>query len=102
MGNVWCFFWDERDGPEQCGWWFAPAVGSDRYYAFNPMKSATPPLVGWKVNISGPVDASMRIMPGGQQNLPPQPPQQPRPMQQQQQQQQQQQMHQQQQQQGLW
>eukprot|EP00929_Paragymnodinium_shiwhaense_P102003 TRINITY_DN651_c0_g1_i1.p1 TRINITY_DN651_c0_g1~~TRINITY_DN651_c0_g1_i1.p1 ORF type:complete len:907 (-),score=340.16 TRINITY_DN651_c0_g1_i1:154-2874(-) len=67
--NVCVFFWDQRDGPEQSGWWFAPAIGSDQVWAYSPSQSATPPLAGWKVPISGPVDHSMRLNPAGRQQM---------------------------------
>merc|ERR1711920_972212 len=29
------YFWDERDGPAYCGWWFGPKVGGDQVWAYN-------------------------------------------------------------------
>ena len=30
--DVLIYFWDDRDGPDFCGWWFGPHVGG---YAFS-------------------------------------------------------------------
>eukprot|EP00928_Gymnodinium_smaydae_P079678 TRINITY_DN63543_c0_g1_i1.p1 TRINITY_DN63543_c0_g1~~TRINITY_DN63543_c0_g1_i1.p1 ORF type:complete len:885 (+),score=316.92 TRINITY_DN63543_c0_g1_i1:71-2725(+) len=60
--DVMIYFWDERDGPNFCGWWFGPKIGGDRVWAYHPDKAAqTPPLNGWKVPYDGPVDASFQI-----------------------------------------
>eukprot|EP00441_Pelagodinium_beii_P037596 CAMPEP_0197630770 /NCGR_PEP_ID=MMETSP1338-20131121/8149_1 /TAXON_ID=43686 ORGANISM="Pelagodinium beii, Strain RCC1491" /NCGR_SAMPLE_ID=MMETSP1338 /ASSEMBLY_ACC=CAM_ASM_000754 /LENGTH=169 /DNA_ID=CAMNT_0043202069 /DNA_START=40 /DNA_END=545 /DNA_ORIENTATION=+ len=31
--EVQLYFWDERDGPNFCGWWFGPKVGGDQVWA---------------------------------------------------------------------
>jgi hypothetical protein len=55
------YFWDDRDGPEISGWWFAPEVGSDQVWAFNRHPSATPPGLGWRIPFDGPVDPTMHV-----------------------------------------
>ena len=54
--DVMLYFWDDRDGPDFCGWWFGPKVGGDQVWAFHSEKAPTPPLSGWKVPYDGPVD----------------------------------------------
>ena len=45
--NVWLLFWDERDGPDQAGWWFC---NDDNDLAHNPALTLTPPsLSGWRM-----------------------------------------------------
>jgi len=63
--DVMVFFWDQRDGPTNSGWWFAPAIGSDQVWAYSPVQTATPPTSGWKVPISGPVDGTVSLVPCG-------------------------------------
>jgi len=58
------YYWDERDGPNFCGWWFGPKVGGDQVWAYHPSRqSLTPPTKGWKVPYDGPVDDSFSICP---------------------------------------
>merc|ERR1712048_568564 len=62
--DVMIYFWDERDGPNFCGWWFGPKIGGDQVWAYHPDKSAqTPPKNGWKVPYDGPVDPTFIITP---------------------------------------
>merc|ERR1712087_347083 len=60
--DVMIYFWDDRDGPNFCGWWFGPKVGGDQVWAYHPDKSApVPPSNGWKVPYDGPEDTTMKI-----------------------------------------
>jgi len=62
--DVMLYFWDERDGPNFCGWWFGPKVGGDQVWAYHPDKAATtPPNTGWRVPYDGPIDSSFVIAP---------------------------------------
>mmetsp|Transcript_71828 Transcript_71828/g.155955 ORF Transcript_71828/g.155955 Transcript_71828/m.155955 type:complete len:981 (-) Transcript_71828:199-3141(-) len=90
--EVMIYFWDSRDGPNFCGWWFGPKIGGDQVWAYHPSSSATsPPRKGWKVPYDGPADESFVISgASGGQASPQQPHQQQQQLQQQQQQQQQQ------------
>jgi len=54
------YFWDDRDGPNFCGWWFGPVVGGDQVWAYNAnTASSAPPTSGWKVPWDGPEDPNM-------------------------------------------
>ena len=33
--DTFLYFWDARDGPELCGWWFGPSVGNNVVWAFH-------------------------------------------------------------------
>ena len=35
--DVLIYFWDDRDGPELCGWWFGPNVGGDQAHELLPV-----------------------------------------------------------------
>lgn len=60
--DVMIYFWDDRDGPGFCGWWFGPKIGGDQVWAYHTDRSATsPPSSGWKVPYDGPVDPSMNL-----------------------------------------
>eukprot|EP00930_Biecheleria_cincta_P010835 TRINITY_DN11318_c0_g2_i1.p1 TRINITY_DN11318_c0_g2~~TRINITY_DN11318_c0_g2_i1.p1 ORF type:complete len:1067 (+),score=292.64 TRINITY_DN11318_c0_g2_i1:81-3281(+) len=61
--DVMLYFWDDRDGPNFCGWWFGPKVGGDQVWAYHPEKAGTPPLSGWKVPYDGPVDNTFILQP---------------------------------------
>ncbi|CAE8647428.1 unnamed protein product, partial [Polarella glacialis] len=99
--DVQMYYWDERDGPNFCGWWFGPKVGGDQVWAYHPSSTATtPPKTGWKVPYDGPVDQSFVISVNQQGSVLKQ--QQAMQQQQQQQQQQQAQMYEQQQQQQAY
>merc|ERR1712087_1050808 len=56
------YFWDQRDGPNNSGWWLSPKVGSDVVWGYNPNQSAqTPPTSGWKLPYDGEVDRNFTI-----------------------------------------
>ena len=38
--DVLIYFWDERDGDENCGWWFSPSIGGDMVWAYHPSRKA--------------------------------------------------------------
>lgn len=60
--EVHAYFWDGRDGPDLCGWWFRAKVGGDTVWAYNANKaSESPPWWGWQVPHHGPVDPSIVI-----------------------------------------
>ncbi|CAJ1363675.1 unnamed protein product [Effrenium voratum] len=61
--DIMLYFWDDRDGPDFCGWWFGPKVGGDQVWAYHPEKAPTPPLSGWKVPYDGPVDNTFILQP---------------------------------------
>jgi len=74
--DVMLYFWDERDGPNFCGWWFGPKIGGDQVWAYHPSRtSKTAPKTGWKVPYDGPVDPTFLIS-KAQQAAQPQAPQQ--------------------------
>merc|ERR1712187_4680 len=64
--DVMVYFWDERDGPNFCGWWFGPKIGGDQVWAYHPDKTQTPPRSGWKVPYDGAVDPTMILTPSSQ------------------------------------
>jgi hypothetical protein len=42
------YFWDDRDGDEQAGWWFSPEIGSEIVWAYHPGDGGWgPPKRGW-------------------------------------------------------
>lgn len=48
--NVFLYFWDERDGEDQMGWWFGNAVGGEEVWARHAgREDGPPPSRGWKV-----------------------------------------------------
>ncbi|CAK9087332.1 unnamed protein product [Durusdinium trenchii] len=59
--TVLLYYWDERDGPKFCGWWFGPKVGGEQVWAFHPASTLTPPKTGWRLPWDGPVDSSFCI-----------------------------------------
>mmetsp|Transcript_28654 Transcript_28654/g.66449 ORF Transcript_28654/g.66449 Transcript_28654/m.66449 type:complete len:910 (+) Transcript_28654:58-2787(+) len=63
--EVLVYFWDDRDGPNNCGWWFGPVVGGDQVWAYNPERTASPPASGWRVPYDGPVDHGLVLTPAG-------------------------------------
>ena len=64
--DVMSYYWDERDGPGFCGWWFGPKVGGDQVWAYHTDKnSPIPPQGGWKVPYDAPPDTTFKIDPKG-------------------------------------
>lgn len=64
--DVLIYFWDDRDGPSFCGWWFGPKVGGDQVWAYCPDQSQSPPAQHWRVPYDGPVDPTFTVALGGQ------------------------------------
>eukprot|EP00928_Gymnodinium_smaydae_P055253 TRINITY_DN38848_c0_g1_i1.p1 TRINITY_DN38848_c0_g1~~TRINITY_DN38848_c0_g1_i1.p1 ORF type:complete len:470 (-),score=44.91 TRINITY_DN38848_c0_g1_i1:100-1509(-) len=45
------YFWDQRDGSQQSGWWLGPKLGGASAWSFHPNVGASqPPQNGWTVN----------------------------------------------------
>jgi len=61
--NVLLYYWDERDGEEQRGWWFGPEVGGEEVWAHNAgtPTSTVPPARGWRILHSGNVDPALTV-----------------------------------------
>jgi len=59
--DVLVYYWDERDGPSFCGWWFGPKVGGDQVWAYTSQQTQLPPQTGWKVPYDGPVDPTFLV-----------------------------------------
>ncbi|CAE7678560.1 Kidins220 [Symbiodinium necroappetens] len=63
--SVAIYYWDEKDGADCDGWWIGAEVGGDMVFAFNiNQASMLPPRSGWRFPLRGPVDHSLRIVPG--------------------------------------
>ena len=48
MLRVFLFYWDDRDGPEFKGWWFADRVGGVDVWGRSSCDSVLPPSSGWR------------------------------------------------------
>ena len=48
MLRVFLFYWDDRDGSEFRGWWFADRVGGVQVWASSLCDSALPPSSSWR------------------------------------------------------
>jgi len=59
--DVLVYFWDDRDGPNFCGWWFGPKVGGDQVWAYNSERATAPPTTGWRVPYDGPMDTTFVV-----------------------------------------
>mmetsp|Transcript_156746 Transcript_156746/g.300635 ORF Transcript_156746/g.300635 Transcript_156746/m.300635 type:complete len:1829 (-) Transcript_156746:72-5558(-) len=59
------YYWDERDGPDQCGWWFGPEIGGEEVWCYHNGKAdeKLPPEKGWTVLHSGAVDLGLSVQP---------------------------------------
>lgn len=55
------YYWDERDGVDQSGWWMAPEVGGAHVWTLNNSKAQYPPVSGWRVPFRGAVDPNVRV-----------------------------------------
>mmetsp|Transcript_51215 Transcript_51215/g.89399 ORF Transcript_51215/g.89399 Transcript_51215/m.89399 type:complete len:934 (+) Transcript_51215:125-2926(+) len=68
--DVLIYFWDERDGVANAGWWFAPAIGDNMVWAYHPSRTtASPPSTGWKAPISAPIDQTIVVRGASEQQL---------------------------------
>jgi len=63
-GKVLLYYWDDRDGEDNRGWWFGPAVGGEEVWAHNDTNPASPlpPPRNWTVLYSGEVDPALTVM----------------------------------------
>mmetsp|Transcript_78494 Transcript_78494/g.217959 ORF Transcript_78494/g.217959 Transcript_78494/m.217959 type:complete len:271 (+) Transcript_78494:75-887(+) len=61
--KVLLYYWDQRDGEANCGWWFGPEVGGEEVWAHNAgtLGNALPPISGWVVLHSGQVDPGLTV-----------------------------------------
>merc|ERR1719277_2592859 len=61
--RVLLYYWDERDGEANRGWWFGPEVGGEEVWAHNSGASGSlmPPIRGWTVLHSGNVDPGLTV-----------------------------------------
>jgi len=60
--EVLIYYWDDRDGPELCGWWFGPNVGGDQVWAYHPSRtSISPPSSEWNVPHDGSIDPTFAV-----------------------------------------
>ncbi|CAE8618619.1 unnamed protein product [Polarella glacialis] len=60
--EVLIFYWDERDGPDLCGWWFGPSIGGQMVWAYHPSRqAATPPSAEWNVPHDKSIDNSFTV-----------------------------------------
>jgi len=61
--TVLLYYWDDRDGIEQCGWWFGPVLGGDEVWAHaGPSGSEWPPPNGWQMLHSGEAESALRVL----------------------------------------
>jgi len=68
--DVFIYFWDERDGPDLCGWWISPSVGGDEVWAYHSSRTALkPPPGGWNVPHDGETDSTFSITPSGKDEV---------------------------------
>eukprot|EP00928_Gymnodinium_smaydae_P098522 TRINITY_DN917_c0_g1_i5.p1 TRINITY_DN917_c0_g1~~TRINITY_DN917_c0_g1_i5.p1 ORF type:complete len:1531 (-),score=358.95 TRINITY_DN917_c0_g1_i5:103-4695(-) len=60
--DVFIYYWDDRDGPDQCGWWFGPVVGGNQVWAYHPSRTASsPPATDWNVPHDGAIDHTFTV-----------------------------------------
>eukprot|EP00931_Biecheleriopsis_adriatica_P066618 TRINITY_DN40933_c0_g1_i1.p1 TRINITY_DN40933_c0_g1~~TRINITY_DN40933_c0_g1_i1.p1 ORF type:complete len:1082 (-),score=318.49 TRINITY_DN40933_c0_g1_i1:46-3291(-) len=55
LGDVFIFYWDDRDGKEREGWWFGDKVGAGQVWSRCRSTESLPPQTGWQCPIDGPV-----------------------------------------------
>ena len=62
--KVLMYYWDNRDGEENSGWWFGPEVGGEEVWAHHPGNSDSklPPTSGWTALHSGEVDPDLTVL----------------------------------------
>jgi len=51
--RVFMYYWDTRDGPDFCGWWFGNEVGGSEVWSRANSHSQVPPTTGWRVPWDG-------------------------------------------------
>eukprot|EP00397_Hematodinium_sp_SG-2012_P032738 GEMP01034885.1.p1 GENE.GEMP01034885.1~~GEMP01034885.1.p1 ORF type:complete len:347 (+),score=74.59 GEMP01034885.1:14-1054(+) len=47
-GPQFVYYWDQRDGLENQGWWLAPEIGGDTVWALARSHGESPPVNGWR------------------------------------------------------
>lgn len=63
---VMIYFWDERDGAANSGWWIGPQIGGNMVWGHHPNRtSGTPPTSGWQAPHSCPADNTLVVAPKG-------------------------------------
>eukprot|EP00929_Paragymnodinium_shiwhaense_P021417 TRINITY_DN13976_c0_g1_i1.p2 TRINITY_DN13976_c0_g1~~TRINITY_DN13976_c0_g1_i1.p2 ORF type:complete len:418 (-),score=61.90 TRINITY_DN13976_c0_g1_i1:93-1346(-) len=61
--DVFIYYWDARDGPSWCGWWFGWTVGGRMVLAYNSASPDDyPPERGWRVPFNGGVDETFVVL----------------------------------------
>jgi uncharacterized protein YbjQ (UPF0145 family) len=53
--EVFLYYWDNRDGPDFCGWWFGNKVGGSQVWSRANAHGTSPPREGWAIPWDGPV-----------------------------------------------
>jgi len=46
--SLYLYYWDDRDGADQAGWWLSSEIGADAVWARCETTSEEPTLFGWK------------------------------------------------------
>ena len=60
--QVYCYFWDARDGPANHAWWIGPSLGGHLVYSMHPANNSPfPPFDGWRIPHLGPLDWSTKL-----------------------------------------
>jgi len=61
--RVLLYYWDDRHGEDQRGWWFGPEVGGEEVWVHNasPSTGALPPTRGWRVLHSNVIDPLLTV-----------------------------------------
>ena len=63
--DVYCYFWDARNGWQFSGWWIGFEIGGDHCFAYHPdATSFSVPYTGWKYSLMKPIDASIFVSAG--------------------------------------
>jgi len=62
--DLFLYFWDERDGQHQSGWYVGYSIGgtSDCLAFINASNEPNPPCTGWQVPFCGPVDPTFKLV----------------------------------------
>lgn len=59
--EVFLYFWDERDGPAFCGWWFGNKLGGTQVWSRNASKDMNPPTTGWQIPWDGAIRETLAL-----------------------------------------
>lgn len=60
--EIFLYYWDDRDGPDLCGWWFGDDVGGANVWSRANAQGQEPPSQGWKVPWDGPARRDVLIV----------------------------------------